>query len=242
MNKTPKMFYLIFALALIMIGVLGFGFIYDAYLKPVDCASFSADSCPGQCAICPTCPTCQDLLCQDVKTCKANGTYDKQFEQIRNKEGYVSLSDKVSQIYEPALRKFDAYDRFEIVECDQALCVKILLNKDSAELKNSMPGSIDGMKVTYEVVTGGSSAKKCGIQNCHGLDISCGSNVPDVCTEIYMMGDGCRKFAKCEFVEGSCRQVSVAEFDACKACVKKCEKDFLTDSVKMFECEGVCIK
>ncbi len=37
----------------------------------------------------------------------------------------------------------------------------------------------------------------CGIENCHGLEIKCGSNVPNFCTEVYEIGDKCRKYAKC---------------------------------------------
>ena len=32
------------------------------------------------------------------------------------------------------------------------------------------------------IITG---VKTCGVENCHGLEVSCGSNLPLVCTETY---------------------------------------------------------
>jgi hypothetical protein len=42
----------------------------------------------------------------------------------------------------------------------------------------------------------------CGMENCHGLNISCGPKVPEFCTEIYELGDFCREFVRCEIVQG----------------------------------------
>ncbi len=78
---------------------------------------------------------------------------------------------------------------------------------------------------------------KCGIENCHGLDISCGPNVPDACTAIYMLGDFCREYAKCEVVDGQCTFVESDYFKVCKACVDKCNQKSGQDA---FACEQQC--
>ena len=81
---------------------------------------------------------------------------------------------------------------------------------------------------------------QCGIENCHGLDIKCGPNIPAVCTEVYQLGDSCRKHARCEIVNNKCELVKNEEFEKCGACVKKCEKDFKNDLQAAFECENIC--
>jgi hypothetical protein len=82
---------------------------------------------------------------------------------------------------------------------------------------------------------------ECGIENCHGLDISCGPNIPDVCTMIYEQGDNCRQFADCQIIDGQCSLKESLRFENCKSCVEKCEKDFKDDQVKFFECESRCV-
>lgn len=78
----------------------------------------------------------------------------------------------------------------------------------------------------------------CGIENCHGLDITCGSNVPDVCTEIYKLGDFCREFARCGVVNDECRFIDSPEFNACKECVEKCDE--MQNGTAAFYCEAEC--
>ena len=41
-------------------------------------------------------------------------------------------------------------------------------------------------------------SRKCGIESCHGLDITCGPNVPEVCDMMSMAGDNCRQFVSCQ--------------------------------------------
>jgi len=81
--------------------------------------------------------------------------------------------------------------------------------------------------------------ENCGIENCHGLEISCGPNVAEICTMEYEIGDKCRQFARCGFVDGKCQVLSSVEFEACKACVEKCISDF-GDSEAVLECEANC--
>ena len=86
------------------------------------------------------------------------------------------------------------------------------------------------------------SDQKCGITNCHGLDMQCGSNVPDFCTEEYRLGDFCRKyFIGCEVQEGRCVEKLAnnddQKFKKCKSCVKECGK---LSGESAFKCEDGC--
>ena len=80
----------------------------------------------------------------------------------------------------------------------------------------------------------------CGVENCHGLDIQCGTNPPGACTMMYQVGDKCLKYAKCEIKNGQCQQTINPQFEQCKACAEKCESISKNDSVKVFECEAAC--
>ena len=82
------------------------------------------------------------------------------------------------------------------------------------------------------------SDEACGIESCHGLDIVCGSNVPEVCTMEYRLGDFCREFAECEVIEGQCQFMENSTFFACKECVETCEDP--DDPEGALECEDVC--
>jgi hypothetical protein len=85
------------------------------------------------------------------------------------------------------------------------------------------------------IITG---VKTCGVENCHGLEVSCGSNLPLVCTETYQEGDRCRQYASCQIVGGNCALVIGKEFNDCKTCVEAClEKK---DSRDIYRCESHC--
>jgi len=77
----------------------------------------------------------------------------------------------------------------------------------------------------------------CGFTSCHGLDLSCGYNPPQVCTALYQLGDKCRQLAYCNATGGSCTFVSTPEFEACKRCVNQCGG---ADSTEIFLCEEKC--
>lgn len=83
---------------------------------------------------------------------------------------------------------------------------------------------------------------RCGIENCHGLDIKCGPNVPDFCTMEYQIGDNCRQYARCEIINGNCQLVENNRFKKCKSCVEKCTKDFKNNTEKQFKCEENCLE
>jgi hypothetical protein len=85
------------------------------------------------------------------------------------------------------------------------------------------------------IITG---VKTCGVENCHGLEVSCGPNLPLFCTETYEVGDRCRQYASCQIVNGNCSLVTGKEFDDCKTCVEMClEKE---DSRDLYRCENQC--
>src|SRR3989344_7677156 len=67
-----------------------------------------------------------------------------------------------------------------------------------------------------------SVSTKCGIQECHGLDVTCGANVPDACTELYALGDRCRKYLSCVRDSSGCNLVKTLDFEKCRQCVEKC--------------------
>ncbi|MFH1126888.1 MAG: hypothetical protein V1718_02145 [archaeon] len=81
---------------------------------------------------------------------------------------------------------------------------------------------------------------RCGIENCHGTDITCGPDVPDACTMEYAFGDRCRQYAICTMIDGECRLLKNEKFDACKSCAEKCETKYKDDISKTFECESTC--
>jgi hypothetical protein len=80
--------------------------------------------------------------------------------------------------------------------------------------------------------------QRCGLENCHGLDITCGPNVPEVCTEEYVLGDFCRQYATCgTVVDGKCQLIKSDRFDQCKSCVDVCAQ---LSGQEAFECEDEC--
>jgi hypothetical protein len=83
-------------------------------------------------------------------------------------------------------------------------------------------------------------SEECGIEQCHGLDITCGPNVPDLCTMMYVAGDSCRQFVNCQNIDGQCTLEKSSRFDMCKNCVEECELNFSDDPVNFFDCESRC--
>lgn len=81
---------------------------------------------------------------------------------------------------------------------------------------------------------------KCGIESCHGLEITCGPRVPEMCDLMYAPGDNCRKYVQCEVVGKECLLKKDERFDLCKACVEECKKNFPDDPERFFQCESKC--
>jgi|GEM_PF-3575995 len=84
------------------------------------------------------------------------------------------------------------------------------------------------------------AAPRCGIQSCHGLNVTCGPNQPQACTALYRIGDFCREFLHCAFVEGECRLITDERFQPCKDCVEECTQKAQGPAV--LGCEGACRK
>ena len=103
-----------------------------------------------------------------------------------------------------------------------------------------MMAAIVSSPLYAQEVESGKETSTCGIENCHGVDIACGSNVPEACTAMYALGDFCRQYARCEEIKGECRFVPNKEFDVCKSCVEQCGQQFQQDPAGAFDCEGKC--
>jgi hypothetical protein len=82
----------------------------------------------------------------------------------------------------------------------------------------------------------------CGIENCHGIDISCGPDVPEICSQLYQIGDFCRAYARCELVDGLCQLKSEPVFESCVACVQGCLEASANDPMGAFLCEARCLE
>jgi len=80
----------------------------------------------------------------------------------------------------------------------------------------------------------------CGFTTCHGLDLACGTNAPQVCTMEYRLGDKCRQYARCDSGGGSCTRVTDPQFAACKSCVEQCAARAGSNGASAFDCEAKC--
>lgn len=90
------------------------------------------------------------------------------------------------------------------------------------------------------------SVIECAVQGCHGLPVTCGPSKDLMCTEVYMLGDGCRNIAKCEKISNSCVMTNNSAVQKCSECVQKCiTSDAETDMANprdKFSCEQKCIQ
>jgi hypothetical protein len=80
----------------------------------------------------------------------------------------------------------------------------------------------------------------CGFTTCHGLDLACGTDAPQMCTMEYRIGDGCRQYASCDTRGGSCTLVTGPKFTACRSCVEKCQIAAGPDALAAFSCAEKC--
>jgi len=143
MSAIPRTIYFIFGLTVLLAAVIAGGWYYDNYLKPVDCGTYTTENCPARCAICPVCPSCDALACQAVQTCKDMGLYEPWLEQMRPKKPTQLPADKITEMYEPALKQLPGYDHFAIVECEQTLCVKLFFTALNSDVAGRLPKTIE---------------------------------------------------------------------------------------------------
>jgi len=87
------------------------------------------------------------------------------------------------------------------------------------------------------VTTTPAESPSCGFTSCHGLDLACGPNPPQVCTAIYQLGEKCRQYAYCSNTSGTCQLVTTRQYDTCKTCIGKCGG---ADPAEIFSCEEKC--
>ena len=111
---------------------------------------------------------------------------------------------------------------FLIIAIVVILDVSLLIQDKSPEKENNLEQT--------------KNKQKCGIEQCHGLDITCGKNIPDLCTAVYQVGDICRKYVKCEITKDKCLFIKDSKFEECKTCVANTCND------NPENCEGICIQ
>ena len=81
----------------------------------------------------------------------------------------------------------------------------------------------------------------CGFTTCHGPDLACGSNTPQVCSMEYQAADICRQYAQCSSGSNdSCTLVTSQQFASCKACVENCAIKAGEDALAASDCEEKC--
>lgn len=80
-------------------------------------------------------------------------------------------------------------------------------------------------------------AQGCGLESCHGLNLKCGFNPPDVCTAMYAIGDFCRQYAECQVTENKCELKKNHKLELCLSCMKACPTG---DPLKHANCETKC--
>jgi hypothetical protein len=81
----------------------------------------------------------------------------------------------------------------------------------------------------------------CGFTTCHGFDLACGTNAPQVCTTDYQPGDKCRQYAQCSSgSDGSCSLVRSPQYDSCRTCAQNCELRAGADNLAAASCEEQC--
>lgn len=119
-----------------------------------------------------------------------------------------------------------------------AKCYFVDTTKNILSIKTYTPDIGDDSSATFSAKTCTPGA--CQLVTCHGLDITCGSNPPDVCTAMYQTGDKCLQYAQCGVRNGTCGQVENTSFTRCKTCVQNCIDKNKDNSERLFECESMC--
>jgi hypothetical protein len=124
-----------------------------------------------------------------------------------------------------------------LVFSPSCLAILVLIALCSGCSTSAPPGNNGSVLPMSPTVTAGTGTSSCGFTTCHGLDLACGTNPPQVCTMEYALGDKCRQYAYCSGAGGSCRLVTTAAYDQCKACIQKCGG---ADTTEIFICEEKC--
>jgi len=130
-------------------------------------------------------------------------------------------------------RRFHVKEHYFIpLMCVIVLTASLLVSGCTADFTGGTPVTI---------TPGNPDRPDCGLTPCHGLELTCGPDIPEVCTAVYQLGDKCRQFAHCDVdSNGTCQIVTTPEFDTCTSCVQNCLNEFRTDPPKSFACEETC--
>lgn len=127
-----------------------------------------------------------------------------------------------------------------------ARCFFVDANKNILDEKNYAPKINEDVVGDFSVTTCSPSKlnepiiQKCQLQTCHGLDIVCGANPPEVCTAMYGLGDKCLQYVKCGIQNGLCQPIENDKFNQCKLCVQNCLNVYKNDVITQFTCESKC--
>lgn len=226
------------------------------------CNQYASENCPAECVVCPPCEVCSSIQCRAEASCSAMG-----FDKNWYKENVLSAGGE--PIVDIHIDGTDGYikddtgadkDNNQEINAGMANPASVYCVQQGGELEiREGEGGQYGVCIFPDgrecdeweffrtkvcgdpnVDNGDADDQVCGRENCHGLDIKCGPNVAEICTEIYQLGDKCLRYVNCGIVNGVCRQIPNAAFDACKICAQKCETDFAGDSMKLFDCESKC--
>jgi hypothetical protein len=119
-----------------------------------------------------------------------------------------------------------------------AKCYFIDNKKNIMSIRTYIPNSMEDAYDTFSAKTCTPGA--CTLETCHGLDIVCGPNPPDICTAMYQAGDKCLQYAQCGVQHCTCGPVENTSFTQCKSCVQNCINENKDTSQKLFECESTC--
>lgn len=209
------------------------------------CNQYDPQDCPQKCVVCPPCEVCSSIQCRAAESCAAMG-FDKNWykenatpvETRPVPDGGGGQAPNAGMANPASVYCVDQGGRLEVREGEGGqfgICV--LSDGRQCEEWEFFRTKACGAAGADD---SGADNQACGIENCHGMDIKCGPNPAQMCTMEYRLGDKCRQYAKCDIVNGKCQQISNAAFDACKACVQKCEADFANDPMKAFDCESNC--
>ena len=254
---------LVFVLAVILLGALAIFFAPgknapvveapeqmkddsgDAAADEIYCNQYDPQDCPWNCVVCPPCEVCSSIQCRAKASCAAMG-----FDENWYKENVAPVEKPAPDgggqapnagMANPAsVYCIDQGGKLEIREGDggqYGVCVMPDATEcDEWEFFRTQKCGVDGTNN----VGAAPDDQVCDRENCHGLEIVCGPNPAEICTMEYRLGDKCLRHVNCGIVDGVCQQISNAAFDACKACVQKCETDFADDPQKSFDCESNC--
>jgi len=99
------------------------------------------------------------------------------------------------------------------------------------------PQNDDLVPPVFPVVTTVTPSSTCGFTSCHGLNLACGPNPPEICTAVYQVGDKCRQYAYCSNTGGTCSLVTTPRFSSCRSCIEKCGGG---DPAEILSCEEKC--